>query len=118
MSFAHAEAIHVLVLLSIYVVLFLFLSAMVFRAKKRSAISGIATNLFTFIVAAVPITLLLLYYEYRSRLLHDQGIYDVEPFDLQKYTIYVEASGSVLLLILISTFLSKVYRRWYSLPEN
>ena len=117
LSFSRAEAIHVLVCLSAYVLLFLFLSATVFRAKKRSAISGIATNIFTFIIPAVPITLLLLYYEYRSRLLHDRGIYDVEPFDLQKYAVYVEVGGSVLLLILISTYLSKLYRRWYSLPK-
>jgi hypothetical protein len=26
--------------------------------------------------------------------------------------------GTVLLLVLIATYLSKAYRRWYSLPEN
>lgn len=117
MSFARAEAIHVLVLLSIYVALFLFLSLTVFRAKKRNAISGIAINIFTFIITAVPISFLALYYEYRRHLLRLQDIYE-EPFDLEKYAVYTEVGGSVLLLILISTYISKVYRRWYSLPEN
>ena len=117
MSFARAEAIHVLILLSIYVALILFLSLTVFRAKKRSAISGIAINIFTFIITAVPISFLALYYEYRRHLLRLQDIYE-EPFDLEKYAVYAEVGGSVLLLILISTYISKVYRRWYSLPEN
>ncbi|MCS3795560.1 hypothetical protein [Niastella sp. OAS944] len=118
LSFARAEAIQVLVCLSAYVVLFLFLASTVFWAKKRSAISGIALNIFTLIVAAVPISLLALYYEYRHRQLRLNNIYDVEPFDLEKYAIYAEVGGSVLLLVLISTYLSKAYRRWYALPEN
>lgn len=117
LSFAGADSFDVLVCLSTYFVLFLFLSLTVFRAKKRSAINGIALNIFTFIVAAVPVTFLVLYYEYRRHLLRLNDIYD-EPFDFEKYAIYAEVGGSVLLLVLISTYLSKVYRRWYALPEN
>lgn len=117
LSFAGADAFDVLVCLSTYFVLFLFLSLTVFRAKKRSAINGIALNIFTLIVAAVPVTLLVLYYEYKKHLLLVNNIYD-EPFDFEKYAIYAEVCGSVLLLVLISTYLSKAYRRWFSLPEN
>ena len=90
---------------------------MIFRAKKRSVINGIALNIFTFIITAVPITSLVLYYEYKRRLLRLNDIYE-EPFDLEKYAVYAEVGGLVLLLVLVSTYISRAYRRWYSLPEN
>jgi hypothetical protein len=59
-----------------------------------------------------------MYYEYRQDQLYIQTQNYIEPFDLGKYMIYAEAGGVVLLLVLLSTYISKAYRYWYSLPEN
>jgi hypothetical protein len=116
-SFTRAEAVHILGCLIAYVFLFFFVSLTVFRAKKRSAIPGIALNLFVFIVKLLPLLILVWYYEYKQNQLREVLLYN-EPFDMDKYIIYTEIAGSVLLLVLIATYISKVYRRWYSLPEN
>jgi hypothetical protein len=117
-ALTRAEAVHVLGCLIAYVFLFFFLSLTIFRARKRSAITGIALNLFVFIVAMLPLAIMIWYYEYRQSQLYELTRNYVEPFDLEKYAIYAEVGGTVLLLVLIATYISKVYRRWYSLPEN
>ena len=37
---------------------------------------------------------------------------------LEKYVTYAEIAGPLFLLILLATYISKVYRRWYALPEE
>jgi hypothetical protein len=117
-AFSRSEAVHVLGCLIAYVFLFFFLSLTVFRAKKRSAVTGIALNLFVFIVTILPLAIMIWYYEYRQNQLYELTRNYVEPFDLEKYAIYAEVGGAVLLLALIATYISSAYRRWYSLPEN
>lgn len=117
-SFSRAEATSILGCLIIYTFSFFFISLTVWKAKKRSAIAGIAINLFVLMITALPITMLVWYYEYRQNRIYRYTQNFVEPFDLEKYAIYAEVGGIALLLVLIATYISKVYRRWYSLPEN
>ena len=32
--------------------------------------------------------------------------------------IYAEVGGAVILLLLLATYISKVYRHWFALPED
>lgn len=101
-----------------YIAIFFFISLTIFWAKKRRAISGIALNLFTLIVTSLPICLFVRYYEYRRHRSYEQGYSYNDPFDFEKYVVYVEVGSALLLLVLIATYISKLYRRWYSLPED
>ena len=116
-AFTRAGSVFVLGWIVFYELLFFVLTLSVFRAQKRSAIAGIALNLFVFLITVMPMLITLMYYEYRQDQLYIQTQNYIEPFDLEKYMIYAEAGGVVLLLVLLSTYISKVYRRWYSLPE-
>ena len=62
--------------------------------------------------------MVLWYYEFKQDQLYIQTSNYIEPFELNKYMIYAEVGGVVLLLVLLSTYISKVYRHWYSLPED
>jgi hypothetical protein len=117
-SFTRAEATSILGCLIIYTFSFFFISLTVWKAKRRSAIAGIAINLFVLMIMALPITMLVWYYEYRQNRIYEFTRDYGEPFDLEKYAIYAEVGGIALLLVLVSTYISKLYRRWYSLPEN
>jgi hypothetical protein len=117
-AFTRAGSAFVLGWMVFYELLFLFITFSIFRAKRRRAITGIALNLFVFLVTLMPMIITLMYYEYRQDELYHQTSNYIEPFDLNKYMIYAEAGGVVLLLVLLSTYISKVYRHWYSLPED
>jgi len=39
------------------------------------------------------------------------------PF-MDQCFLYAETGGAVLFLVLLATYIHKLYRRWYSLPEN
>jgi hypothetical protein len=117
-AFTRAGSVFVLGWLVFYELLFFFLSLSIFRAKKRSAITGIALNLFVFLITVLPMIMVLWYYEFKQDQLYLKTSNYIEPFELEKYMIYAEAGGVVLLLVLLSTYISKVYRRWYSLPED
>lgn len=117
-AFTRADSVFVLGWIVFYELLFFFLTLSIFRAKKRSAIIGIALNLFVFLITVMPMIITLMYYEYKQDQLYIKTQNYIEPFDLNKYMIYAEVGGVVLLLVLLSTYISKVYRYWYSLPEN
>jgi hypothetical protein len=117
-SLTRPGGVYILGWLIAYAFLFFFLSLTVWRAKKRSAITGIAINLFVFVVVALPLAMMGWYYEYLESQFYFETQRYIEPFDMAKYAVYAEVGGSVLLLVLLSTYISKVYRQWYSLPEN
>ena len=117
-AFTRAGSVFVLGWIVFYELLFLFITLSIFQAKKRRAITGIALNLFVFLVTVMPMLITWMYYEYRQDQLYLKTQNYIEPFDLEKYMIYAEAGGVLLLLVLLSTYISKVYRRWYSLPED
>lgn len=117
-AFTRADSVFVLGWMVFYELLFFCISLTIFRAKKRSAIAGIALNLFVFLITVLPMIVVLWYYELRQDQLYAQTQNYIEPFNLESVMIYAEAGGVVLLLILLSTYIGKVYRRWYSLPED
>jgi uncharacterized membrane protein len=113
------DGIHFLSLMIIYTFLFFIGSLTVWKAKKRKAVTGILLNLFVFIVTALPILMLGWYYEYKKNQMEQTGYkFYREPFDFEDYAVYAEVGGALLLLVLLATFISKAYRRWFSLPED
>ncbi|WP_133054578.1 hypothetical protein [Niastella populi] len=118
LGFSRADAIHFLSFMIVYVLLFFFGSLAVWKAKRRMAITGICINLFVFIVTAFPLLVYGWCYEYKKyQLDHDGWVYK-NLYNFEEYVIYAEVGGAVILLLLLATYISKVYRHWFALPED
>ncbi|MBX7264085.1 MAG: hypothetical protein K1X46_08560, partial [Chitinophagaceae bacterium] len=102
-----------------YVILFLFLSIMVFTQSSRKVVTGVAINLFTLIFAFLPL-MFVFYYNERTRL--NYIINDIDYQEKMKtINLYLSISEIVLvvlILLIIPTFIFKMYRKWYALPES
>lgn len=89
--------------------------------SKRGLIGGIALNIITFFTASIPLVLLGLVYEYVSLTLHvtpEKTIYTHWSKNKDLYFLIAEISGIVLLFILIEPFFKRLYRNWFSKPEE
>ncbi|OQP62841.1 hypothetical protein A3860_26375 [Niastella vici] len=118
-SFSHFDEIAVYAMFVIYVFLFFIFSLAAWANKKRFAITGIGINLFVFIITILPIVIV----GWCRAIARNRHYKQVDtPFDPKgiwdHYFLYAEIGGSLLLLVLLATYIHKVYRRWYSLPEN
>lgn len=117
LSFSHFEEITFFIWLIAYTVLFFAGSLVTWSNKKRKAVTGILINLFVLIVTAFPVLFVGCYYnwkreQYSNRLMSEDLSY------IQAYFFYAEIGGILLFLLLLATYIGKVYRRWYSLPED
>ena len=100
-----------------YTLLFFVGSIFAFSSTKRSMLNGILINLFVFIVPVFPLLIVEFIFEMkREQYVQQYGVYD-PPYASQFY-LYAELGGALLLLVLLATYINKLYRRWYSLPEN
>jgi hypothetical protein len=100
-----------------YTLLFFIGSVFTFSMTKRSALSGININLFVFLIPILPLLVVdFIYRLKKEQYYQDYGTY-YPPF-INQYYLYAEIGGTVLLLVLLATYINKVYRRWYSLPEH
>jgi hypothetical protein len=118
LGFSGAEAIHFLSLMIAYVLFFFFGSLATWKAKKRTAITGIFINLFVFIITALPLLVYGWFYEFKKRLLEREGLMYVDLYNFEDYIIYAEVGGALILLVLLSTYIGQLYRRWFALPED
>ncbi len=101
----------------VYTLLFFIGSVFTFSSTKRSVVLGIVTNLFVFIVPLLPLLVVdFIYRLKREQYYREYGTY-YTPF-MEQYYLYAEIGGSLLLLVLLATYISKVYRHWYALPEH
>ncbi|WP_133053849.1 hypothetical protein [Niastella yeongjuensis] len=100
-----------------YALLFFVGTIFTFSLAKRSKVNGILINLFIFMIPVLPLLVVDLIYELKKEQNYRQhgSYYGAE---VEQYFAYAEIGGAVLLLVLLATYLNKVYRRWYSLPEN
>lgn len=117
LSFSHINEITFFIWLIAYTILFFAGSLVTWSNKKRKAVTGILINLFVLIVTAFPVLFVGCYYnwkreQYSNRLVSEDLSY------MQAYFFYAEIGGALLLLALLVTYIGKVYRRWYSLPED
>ncbi len=104
-----------------YSVLFAALSFTVFGSTKRNLLSGISINLFVLMVTFIPLTTVCYYYSLIRREYYDDIVGRLNPIDqevMYRNIFYAEIAGFTLLLILLPTLIHKLYRRWYSLPQE
>lgn len=102
-----------------YFILFFLGSLRAWSIKKRRIVTGIMINLFVFLTPVFPLLIFSWYVESKRAQFYDRRTPAVEIMpDFDKYLIYVEVGGALLLLILLATYIGKLYRRWYSLPEE
>ena len=91
--------------------------SVVFSSTKRSVVNGIFINLFVFMAPVFPLLVFGMFYEWNEKRYY-AGHGNYEGFLLKQYLPYAEIAGPVLFLVLLATYINKLYRRWYSLPEN
>lgn len=99
--------------------LIFFVGTMVvfFSSTKRKVIGGILINFFVFLVPVFPLIVLAWFNEReRERNYAANGGY--YGSDLEQFFLYAEIGGALLLVVLLATYIGKIYRRWYSLPEH
>jgi hypothetical protein len=112
---------------SFYIILLFYYSAFVvmttvgYYRTIRNAVSGIALNMITFFTFLLPLIILLLMYEFLDTKEYDltgKITYTHWDENRQLYFLIAEITGIVLLFILIEPLFKKLYRNWYSKPEE
>jgi len=105
-----------------YAVLFAAISFTVFASRKRTVIAGISINLFVLMVTFIPLIIVSYYYSLiRWGSYYDTTQLTYVPFDyaaMYRNIFIAEIAGFILLIILLPTLIHKLYRRWYSLPQE
>jgi hypothetical protein len=97
-----------------YFFIFFVVSLYSFQSKTRSLVTGIAINLFFWLLPFIPMVCVGAYYESNDRYYGYQDHYE----QMQRDLATAEWIGVVLLLILLVTYIHKVYRKWYASPEE
>ncbi len=108
-----------------YTLLFFIVSLLSFRSKVRYTVVGIGINLFVFVVAFLLTCIVNGYYAIVYYDTDDQpasyvinaGKY-IDYETMHRHMLYAEIGGSILLLVLLATYIPRVYRQWYALPEE
>ena len=117
--FSGDEEITVLSFMILYYLIFAILSLSIFKSNIRNAAQGIALNLFLFMTPFMPLIFTAL-----NRAMHYRGTYAIndyghnDPGSEAIYFLIAEIAGSVVLFILIQPAFKKLYRKWFSLPEE
>jgi hypothetical protein len=117
-SFGNNE-VTVFAMIFFYLLLFLVISITTFQSKNRTAWQGIGINLFTWMSYFLPLILVSFYYSLvKVPYYLDQKAREV--FSEQRMVNYLiaEAVCPVLFSILLVTFIYKLYRKWYALPQE
>jgi len=106
----------------LFVFLFLFanLPLSIFKTGIRKAVQGIGLNLFLFATPFIPLIFVALNEaRYYNRYSDSLGVYqERDPAQTALYFLIAEIAGSVILVILIQPLFKKLYRKWYSAPEE
>jgi hypothetical protein len=100
-----------------YFILFFLGTLLTWYNKKRKLITGIWINLFVFLIPVFPLLVFGWNYAWKRKQAADK-IIPFEYPDLELHILYAEMAGSLLLLVLLALYINKLYRRWYSLPEE
>jgi hypothetical protein len=99
-----------------YFIIFAVLSFTAWSSKTRNIVTGIGINLFVAVLPFVPMLITGLYNAIQEE--KYRGIPGVNVADHQWDYFYAQILGPLLLLVLLPTYIHKVYRRWYALPED
>ncbi|MBA2744849.1 MAG: hypothetical protein H0U44_01365 [Flavisolibacter sp.] len=95
-----------------YFFLFFILSVVVFKTNRGYLVTGIAVNLFFYLLPFVPLCMVASYY-------HGYLISNYELYyeNYGRDLLIAEVCGILLLLVMLLTYVHSVYRKWYALPE-
>ncbi len=100
-----------------YAMIFFGISVTAIYQRKRSFVTGIAINLFTWLLPFIPLCIVAAYYErLRIRTYYDH--YKVDVAERSMAFLTAEILGVVMLVIFLVTYLNKVYKRWYASAEE
>jgi hypothetical protein len=102
----------------LYYVVFAILALTIFKTRVRSAVQGIGLNLFLFMTPFMPLIFVALNQAMRSQYYVRDNEYSYDPEKMALYILIAEMAGPVLLLILLQPLFKKLYRKWYSSPEE
>jgi hypothetical protein len=109
----------IITLYFIYYAAFLVLSLTIFRSRKRSLIKGIALNFLFWMTFTLPGMIVMAWYEFVSRPRFDYVYYDENYYQNMRLNYELsQYAGAALLLVGVTFFFSKMYRTWYSQPEE
>ncbi|MBK6378494.1 MAG: hypothetical protein IPF72_01585 [Chitinophagaceae bacterium] len=120
MVVSQGDEISALSFMIVYYVVFAVLGLSIFKTGVRKAVQGIGLNLFLFATPFVPLIFVALneamqYNRYSEPL----RVYEErDPAQTALYFLIAEIAGSVILVILIQPLFKKLYRKWYSAPEE
>ena len=117
LSFSHYSETTFFMWVIAYTILFFIGSLATWSNKKRKAVTGIMINLFVLIVPIFPLLIVGWYYNWKRSQNYEQHL-ELDLSYFEKYFFYAEIGGALLFLVLLATYIGKVYRRWYSLPED
>jgi hypothetical protein len=115
-AFANVEESTGFAWMAVYTILFFLGSLSAWKNQKRKVVTGIMINLFVFMILLLPWVIVSSCYELKRPRFHEDPPIDSAAWD--RYFLLAETGGALLLLILLATYIGKVYRRWYSLPED
>ena len=120
MVVSQGDEVTALSFMIVYYVVFAIIGLSIFKTGIRKAIQGIGLNLFLFSTAFVPLIFVALnearYYSRYSYQINDLEVRDSAQTAL--YFLIAEIAGSVILVILIQPLFKRLYRKWYSAPEE
>ena len=101
-----------------YFILFSVLGALVFSNKVRSVVTGISINLWMLLVPFLPLLITGYYYERQQE--HDmiKHIIILNYEEMHRNMLIAEIAGPLIFCLLLFTYIHKLYRNWYALPEQ
>jgi hypothetical protein len=109
----------VLTFILLYYMLFFIIAGFIKIASVRSAVQGIALNFTVALTSFIPLVAANLYFELLEDYNRVNGIVDDTLYQTQsQYSFYAETGGILIFLILLEPVFRKLYKRWYSLPEE
>jgi hypothetical protein len=106
----------------LYWIVFGIIAFSTFTARQRRAIHGIAINIFFVITPFVPLLFVSLNdtinHSHYNNINYDRAAEEIYRQKQWLYFLIAEITGFVLFIALLEPLFRKLYRRWYSLPEN
>jgi hypothetical protein len=124
-SFLNARSVALHIILLLYYLAFLLIALWGGKRKIRTAVTGIALNLWVASTPFIPLLITNLYYyivhekyQYFKYSDIEQQLY-LEKIRLEKvHYLYAEIIGFIVFFFLIEFLFKKLYRKWYAQPEQ
>ncbi|HLO38710.1 MAG TPA: hypothetical protein VK173_09470 [Lacibacter sp.] len=120
LAFAHGgEGATVLGLCIGYYILFFTATLLGMKRNTRSTLAGIALNITTFFTFIIPFLCMLLYYEGQDKIYRHLPDYPPGYQETKEMALLiVEIGGILLFLFLLQPLFKRLYRNWFSKPEE